>query len=89
MNTPQTILKYCSVPRTVTDISNHIRMDRSSIYSILSSLQRSNKLEKRGDNKRRSNPATFVAMRLPPEASENTDEYENLAIKHAHNWFKI
>ena len=89
MNTQQTILKYCLTPRTVTELSEYCGLERQSIYTHLGKLQRAGKIEKRGDGQRRSNPAVFLTMRPPPTASENTEEYENLVITHAHNWFKI
>jgi predicted ArsR family transcriptional regulator len=87
MNTQQKILKFCLTPQIVIDIAEHCGLEKASIYSHLLTLQRSGKIEKRGDGKRRANPAVFVTIKKPPVATESTDEYQNLVLIWAHNPF--
>ena len=89
MNTQQRILKFCLTPQTVVDIAEHCALEKASIYSHLLTLQRSKKIEKRGDGKRRAMPAVFVTIQQAPVATESADDYENLIITHAHNPFNL
>jgi predicted transcriptional regulator len=89
MTTQQSILKYCLTPRTVAELADYLHFEKSSIYSHLNTLQRSGKIEKRGDGKRRASPAVFVTIRKPPKESKSTDDYENLVIIHAHKPFGL
>jgi hypothetical protein len=89
MNTQQRILKFCLTPQTVVNIAEHCGLEKASIYSHLLTLQRSGKIEKRGDGKRRAMCAVFVTIRQAPVASEHTENYENLIITHAHNPFGL
>jgi hypothetical protein len=59
-----------------------------SIYTQLAKLQRNNKIEKRGDG-RRGSPCVYVTIRQAPTATESSDNYENLVVKHAHNPFGL
>jgi DNA-binding MarR family transcriptional regulator len=80
------IERFCTTPKTSREIAEHLGIDPSSVYGFLSGLQRRKRLEKRGDNKRRVMPATFVTLR--PEAAV-PKESENLVITHAHNPFGL
>ena len=85
-DTFDTIERFCATPKTSREIAEHLGLHPSSVYGFLSALQRRKRLEKRGDDKHRVTPATFVTLRpkaaVPPES-------ENLVIKHAHNPFGI
>jgi len=87
MNTQQRILKFCLTPQTVKDIAEHCALEKASIYSHLLTLQRSKKIEKRGDGKRRAMPAVFVTIQQAPVATQHTDDYQNLVLVWAHNPF--
>lgn len=85
-DTLNAIERFCSEPKTTSQIAQHLGIDQSSVYAYLSALQRYKRLAKRGDDKRRANPATFVTLRLEPVVPiENT----NLIIAHAHNPFGL
>ena len=89
MSTQQKILKYCTEPRTAIDIANHCALQTSSIYTVLGALQRHNRLQKIGDGRQRVKPVLFLTVRQAPIATESTDDYENLIVKHAHNPFGL
>lgn len=89
METKDKILSFCLTPRTAKEISAHIDVGTAGIYTQLLRLQRLNLIEKKGDGRRRANPATFVTVRGAPTVSKIIDGLENLAIKHAHNPFQI
>ena len=89
MNTQQKILKFCLTPQTAVKIAEHCVLEKASIYSHLLTLQRSGKIEKRGDGKRRAMSAVFVTIRQAPVESQHTEDYENLMITKAHNPFGL
>jgi hypothetical protein len=80
------IERFCATPKTSRAIAEHLGLHPSSVYGYLSGLQRRKRLEKRGDDKHRVTPATFVTLRpkaaVPPES-------ENLMIANAHNPFGL
>jgi len=80
------IERFCATPKTSRAIAEHLGLHPSSVYGYLSGLQRRKRLEKKGDDKHRVTPATFVTLRpkaaVPPES-------ENLMIAHAHNPFGL
>jgi len=88
MSTQQKILKYCIEPKTTVSIAEYCGLEKISIYTQLSNLQRNGKIEKRGDG-RRGSPCTYVTIRQAPTATESSDDYENLVITHAHNPFGL
>jgi hypothetical protein len=89
MSTQQKILQYCTEPRTAIDIADYCGLQTSSIYTVLGSLQRHNRLQKIGDGRQRFKPVLFLTVRQAPVATESTDGYENLVIKHAHAPFGL
>lgn len=89
MSTIDNILKYCRTPKTTKDIAEYLCLEKQSIYTHLNRLQRNGKIEKLGDGRRRAAPATFVVVRQAPTVTESRDDYENLAITHAHNPFGL
>jgi sugar-specific transcriptional regulator TrmB len=79
MTTADKILKFCTKPRTASELADHCKVQRSSIYSALGRLQMKG-LIKRVDTE----PATYVG------STPMVVEYqENLVIKHAHNPFGL
>jgi sugar-specific transcriptional regulator TrmB len=79
MKTGEKIVAYCTKPHTAQEISNHCKIQRSSIYSALGRLQMKG-LVKRVDTE----PATYIV------STPTVVEYvENLVIKHAHNPFGL
>ena len=88
MSTEQKILRYCIEPKTTMDIADYCGLEKISIYTQLAKLQRNNKIEKRGDG-RRGSPCVYVTIRQAPTATESSDNYENLIVKHAHNPFGL
>jgi hypothetical protein len=74
--------------KTTVDIADYCGLEKISIYTQLAKLQRNNKIEKRGDGKRGS-PCVYVTIRQAPTATESSDNYENLVVKHAHNPFGL
>ena len=83
MRTGDKILAYCTTPRTATELANHCKVQRSSIYSALGRLQMKGILTRLGDGTER---ATYV---LNEPSLTKMDDYENLVIKHAHNPFGL
>ena len=85
-DTLDVIERFCVEPKTSSQIAQHLGIDQSSVYAYLSALQRYKRLAKRGDDKRRATPATFVTLRLEPVVlAEGT----NPMIAHAHNPFGL
>jgi predicted ArsR family transcriptional regulator len=89
MNTKDMIYQFCKTPKTAAQIAEHTGLTLPGVYTQLSSLQRAKLIDKHGDGKRRSMPATFVHSRHAPKVTENTETYENLAITRAHNPFNL
>ena len=83
MRTGDKILAYCTTPRTATELANHCKVQRSSIYSALGRLQMKGILTRLGDGTER---ATYV---LNEPSLTKMEDYENLVIKHAHNPFGL
>jgi sugar-specific transcriptional regulator TrmB len=79
MKTGEKIVAYCTKPHTAQEISNHCKIQRSSIYSALGRLQMKG-LVKRVDTE----PATYIVS--TPTVVEH---FENLAISRAHNPFGL
>jgi predicted transcriptional regulator len=88
MSTEQKILRYCIEAKTSADIADYCNLEKISIYTQLVKLQRNNKIEKRGDG-RRGSPCVYITIRQALTATESTDDYENLVVKHAHNPFGL
>lgn len=89
MSTQQKIINYCQEPRTTKEIATYLGMNKDTIYTHLNNLQRNGIIDKRGDGRRRVEPARFVVTRQAPVATESTPEYENLVITYAHNPFGL
>lgn len=89
MSTEQKIINYCQEPRSTKEIAEYLNMNKDTIYTHLNRLQRNGTIEKRGDGRRRVEPARFVVTRQAPVATESTPDYENLVITHAHNPFGL
>ena len=81
MTTADKILKFCTKPRTASELADHCKVQRSSIYSALGRLQVKGLLTRMGDGTER---ATYVLNE--PSVAEH---HENLMIKHAHNPFGL
>jgi predicted transcriptional regulator len=81
MTTADKILAYCTKPRTASELADHCKVQRSSIYSALGRLQMKGILTRMGDGTMR---ATYVLNK--PSVAEH---HENLMIKHAHNPFGL
>ena len=80
------IERFCVTPKTSRAIAEHLGLHPSSVYGYLSGLQRRKRLEKRGDDKHRAMPATFVALRPAPVVLSNNT---NAVIANAHNPFGL
>ena len=89
MTTQQKIINYCQEPRTTKELAEYCGINKDTMYTHLSRLQRNGIIDKIGDGRRRVQPAKFVVTRQAPVASESTVDYENLAITHAHNPFGL
>jgi sugar-specific transcriptional regulator TrmB len=83
MTTANKILAFCIIPRTASEIADHCKVQRSSIYSALGRMQMKGIVIRVGDGKER---ATYV---LNEPNLISMDDYENLVIKHAHNPFGL
>jgi len=81
MKTPDKIIAFCSSPRTAQELSDHCKVQRSSIYSALGRLQMKGLIARMGDGTER---ATYVSS--TPTVVEH---FENLMITHAHNPFGL
>ena len=81
MTTADKILKFCTKPRTASELADHCKVQRSSIYSALGRLQVKGILKRLGDGTER---ATYIVSQ--PTISEH---HENLVIKYAHNPFGL
>jgi sugar-specific transcriptional regulator TrmB len=79
MKTGDKIVAYCTKPRTATELAEHCKVQRSSIYSALGRLQMKG-LVKRVNTE----PATYIVP--TPTVVEH---FENLVIKNAHNPFGL
>lgn len=82
MLTVDKILEFCTVLRTSGQIAEYCGLDKRSIYAPLNNLQRSKKIEKRGEHRAKM----FITIRQAPVV---TVDYENLVITHAHNPFGL
>jgi DNA-binding transcriptional ArsR family regulator len=89
MSTQKEILEYCIKPKTSVELAEHFGLSKATIYTHLHTLQRSGKIEKRGDDKRKAAPAIFITIRQAPKPTPSNGEYENLAITRAHNPFGL
>ena len=89
MTTQQKIINYCQEPRTTKELAEYCGINKDTMYTHLSKLQRNGIIDKIGDGRRRVQPAKFVVTRQAPVATESTKDYENLAITHAHNPFGL
>ena len=89
MTTQQKIINYCQEPRTTKELAEYCGINKDTMYTHLSKLQRNGIIDKIGDGRRRVQPARFVVTRQAPVATESTEHYENLAITHAHNPFGL
>jgi predicted transcriptional regulator len=83
MTTADKIVAFCTKPRTATELADHCKVQRSSIYSALGRLQMKGIVTRMGDGTER---ATYV---LNETNLTKMDDYENLIIKHAHNPFGL
>ena len=89
MTTQQKIINYCQEPRTTKELAEYCGINKDTMYTHLSRLQRNGIIDKIGDGRRRVQPAKFVVTRQAPVATESTKDSENLAITHAHNPFGL
>jgi len=89
MTTQQKIINYCQEPRTTKELAEYCGINKDTMYTHLSRLQRNGIIDKIGDGRRRVAPAKFVVTRQAPVATESTVDYENLAITYAHNPFGL
>lgn len=89
MTTQQKIINYCQEPRTTKELAEYCGINKDTMYTHLSKLQRNGIIDKIGDGRRRVQPAKFVVTRQAPVATKSTEHYENLAITHAHNPFGL
>ena len=89
MTTQQKIINYCQEPRTTKELAEYCGINKDTMYTHLSKLQRNGIIDKIGDGRRRVQPAKFVVTRQAPVATESTKDSENLAITHAHNPFGL
>ena len=89
MTTQQKIINYCQEPRTTKELAEYCGINKDTMYTHLSKLQRNGIIDKIGDGRRRIQPAKFVVTRQAPVATESTKDSENLAITHAHNPFGL
>jgi predicted transcriptional regulator len=83
MKTGDKIVAFCTKPRTASELADHCKVQRSSIYSALGRLQMKGILTRLGDGTER---ATYV---LNEPSLTKMDDYENLAISRAHNPFGL
>jgi len=81
MRTPDKIIAFCTKPHTAQEISDHCKIQRSSIYSALGRLQMKGLVARAGDGTER---ATYV-LSTPTIVKHE----ENLIIAHAHNPFGL
>ena len=80
------ILEFCFVARTSVEIAAMLDLTKSEVYPLLKNLVRCRKLTKKGDDKRRANPAFFTsAVPAPPVVVDN-NKTNNF---HAHNPFGL
>jgi predicted transcriptional regulator of viral defense system len=81
MKTGEKIVAYCTSPRTAQELSDHCKVQRSSIYSAVGRLQMKGILTRLGVGTER---VTYVLSE-----PKLVDQYENLAISRAHNPFGL
>lgn len=83
MKTGDKIVAFCTKPRTASELADHCKVQRSSIYSALGRLQMKGIVTRIGDGTER---ATYV---LNEPSLTKMDDYENLVVKHAHAPFGL
>lgn len=83
MKTGDKIVAFCTKPRTASELADHCKVQRSSIYSALGRLQMKGIVTRIGDGTER---ATYV---LNEPSLTKLDDYENLAIIYAHAPFGL
>lgn len=81
MKTGDKIVAFCTKPRTAQELSDHCKVQRSSIYSAVGRLQMKGILTRLG-----AAPERVTYVLTEPKL---VDPYENLAITHAHNPFGL
>jgi hypothetical protein len=86
LDAQQKILAFCSIARTSDEIAAMLELKKTEVYSILKNLVRCKKLTKKGDDKRRTNPALFIRAVDVPVIVIDDNKTNNF---HAHNPFGL
>ena len=75
------ILAFCVGGKTSFEIAEHVGLAQPSIYGELRLLQRLGLIEKRGDDRRRAQPATFITIGTQPQLDARYEsEYDPALI---------
>ena len=80
------ILEFCAVPRTSSELAAMLDLNKSEVYLLLKNLVRCKQLNKKSDDKRRTNPAFFVRAIDVPIIVFDDNKTNNF---HAHNPFGL
>jgi hypothetical protein len=80
------ILEFCFIARTSAEIAAMLELKRGETYPLLKNLVRCRKLTKKGDDKRRANPAFFTSAVPAPPVVVDDNKTNNF---HAHNPFGL
>jgi hypothetical protein len=87
LESQQKILEFCAIPRTSNELAAILNLNKSEVYLLIKNLMRSKKLIKKGDDKRRANPALFIrAVDAPVVVAVDDNTTNNF---HAHNPFGL
>ena len=80
------ILDFCSISRTSNELAAMLNLNKSEVYLLLKNLVRNRRLIKKGDDKRRANPALFIRVVDVPVVVIDDNTTNNF---HAHNPFGL
>jgi hypothetical protein len=80
------ILDFCSISRTSNELAAMLNLNKSEVYLLTRNLMRSKKLIKKGNDKRRANPALFIRAVDVPVVVIDDNTTNNF---YAHNPFGL
>jgi len=80
------ILDFCSISRTSNELAAMLNLNKNEVYLLTKNLMQSKKLIKKGDDKRRANPALFIRVVDVPVVVVDDNATNNF---YAHNPFGL
>jgi len=80
------ILEFCKTPRTSVEIEKMLGLQKTSVYILLRNLVSCKEITKKGNNKNRIKPATFITTIATKSVERLETETNNF---YAHNPFGL